>query len=159
MWCGDCDIRIDGGEVGSSNVSAWVSTYTRSPSGVRRFVGKMSHEASYQFGTSRVRGDAQRVEHAMRSWSGVGIRPVPFGLFFTFQGTLYLEHFFGCLRPTFTGTPETIMYGGSMIGVWECIDLQNCPLVTPSRFGLNHDRCMIIKSMFAFAALLRTHPP
>ena len=42
---------------GSSKVSAWVSMSTRSPSGVQRFVGRLEHEASYQFGSARVCGD------------------------------------------------------------------------------------------------------
>src|SRR6266567_5594938 len=42
----------------------------------------------------------------MRSWPGVGI-PVPFGLFFTFQGTLYLGHYFGCLKRTYTEIPKS----------------------------------------------------
>src|ERR1700733_5944082 len=61
---------------------------------------------------------------AMRSlvwplWEYYG--SVPFGLFWTFQGTLYLEHYFECLllRPSMD---------------WH--------VVTPNG-GLDHDRCMI----------------
>lgn len=67
--------------------------------------------------------------------------PVPFGLFFYVSrsavlGTLFL----GVSGELFTtGTPETIMCQCVGIGVWECIDLQNWPLVTPSSFGLDHD--------------------
>jgi hypothetical protein len=56
----------------------------------------MSHEASYQFGSSRVCGDAQRVQHEHMPcalWPGVGIPGAFWSLFYVSRnvvlGTLF----------------------------------------------------------------------
>lgn len=81
----------------------------------------------------------RRACHALLTWCG---NTGAFGSFLRFKER--------CTWNTSLGVPGELLLELHETIMWECIDLQSWPLVT---------LIMIIKSMFALAVLLRTHPP